>query len=93
MPLDVEAKLLSSHGHLAKKRVEMLRRKRARQVRENARRLEAWFKLADKENKGVLDKEQLRALLLHIDCAARQPKCKHTHAIMKAISCPISTAC
>ena len=41
MPLDVEAKLLSSHGHLAKKRVEMLRRKRARQVRENARRLEA----------------------------------------------------
>merc|ERR1712185_417115 len=62
--------LLSSHGHVAKKRNEMLKRERAKQVRENKLRLDALFVEFDTDKTGTLDKEQLKKLLLKLHSEA-----------------------
>ena len=59
--------LLSSHGHVAKKRNEMLKRERARQMLENKRRLDAWFEEFDTDKSGALNQRQLKNLLMRIE--------------------------
>ena len=44
----------------------VLRRERQKQIFENKKRLDAWFDKFDTDKTGLLDKEQLRALLLFI---------------------------
>ena len=56
----------ASRGHVAKKRAEMLKRERKRQIAENKRRLDLLFDEFDTDKSGTLDREQLRKLLLKL---------------------------
>ena len=62
----VASAMLAQQGYYNTKRKEYLQRQRRKQLEENKRRLDAWFVEFDKDQTGLLDKEQLKALLLRI---------------------------
>ena len=62
----VESAMMAQQGHYARKRKEYLQLQRRKQLEENKRRLDAWFVEFDKDQTGLLDKEQLKALLLRV---------------------------